>query len=1724
MIVNLLKLARKGWTGLLITALLFTGTPAVMAQETAEATDATRQVKKIALAGSDLSAHGQEIQSILKSRLATEPYEIVEYTGLDLADRNKISAEAIDLLIWSGAETYPVEAIASVTAYLKEGGDLVALGAPPFEKATMQIGGVWRTKEEVDAELKLQQPELFMDYESPEQRTGWTRSTNDPSVAGSLTFTQENGSTVMNYYTSNFTSYDTYLHPMAPSTSEGKAILFQARGSEQTRRLVFEIKEQDNSRWIAATDLTSEWKTYILRPQDFRCWSCSSLNRGFPNDYVHFTQAKSINLGLATSHANLDPGEHRFSIDGIGWVQDPLAGSELSVFEVMDGLTPQWKYFPVGDFSTVRASAHQSFLPQVGSLTPDRMDGSTYPRPLGTGINKQRTSRFIPLLETYDAAGNRSGYLAWMTVNSGMNAQFNRNNPAVQDYNPYSGSVWTVFSVSDPDSYRQPELLEAVAGTVKRMLSDPYLLEGGTDQFAYFAGANQVKLGASVAHFQGAAEDGLEVEWRVTGPDGALVYGQRRSLEEFTLVSGKPGGLYSKSELVWGAPLASGTYKVETKLLRNGVMVDRLEHEMNVWESQPLESRRYVTADQGRFMLDGKPWFAYGINYMPVSGLAQENGQIYEFFFSRPSYDPVHFDEDLKRIKELGFNAVSVFIYYDDLESMNLLDFLVRAEKYGLKVNLAIKNIGAPRGFSASQVKDILTTYRLAENDALFAYDIAWEQEWGMYAPGAAGSFNSYGRVLYDSDWERWVKEQYGSIAAAEEDWGVPIPVKGADRLVTGPSDAQLKSDGPHRRMVAAYRRFADDFTARMHEDVASTLKAMDPHHLVSFRMNLSGDPTAPPERMPYDFKGLATSMDFMGPEAYGRKLGGDILTAGMFTADYSRYAAPGKPVMWTEAGYSVWDRDAQTYYKDNTSFLLKQKSYYEQFSDMLHRSDVNGVAFWWYAGGYRYNENSDYGILNPDGSERPVTQVVRQYAELLKNKAGAPSQPRQQVEMMIDREQFSTGLKSIYEQLKEPYEEAVRNGIDPVLTDEGRATTSADTPLLAVGNTPYNGSNPPKYLNALFKRAQISTGDGSWLDVSDGMRVTLPEGSKVLFRTRIANTGSATWLSPRLHEHVTGSVYLASTAGSDIEAMVPIRVDTAYMEDTQIGETLLADRLTGPTDIALRMTASQRMSFGEVLEFTVEPGEVDVPHVTLTVVSGGSLNGWSGTNTSIQADLTGDVPSLSGTYSSGSPAQIMFVKRFPARFNTGATGDTGTNQSNGILELDLYISDVSKITSSTRIQFSSLQVDRNEFVWEIRKLVPGLKNGWNRLSLPIAKARVNGDSDPGSLKVIRVLAPLATPVSGTQTVMKLANISLSNHASLLPKDPSWLRSVIRRAEQLDPAAYTDAMRETIGRALAQAKQVSGQPGATQSAMDEAAAALEEALFPVRVKEVVLPDGPVVLNSETGAGYTLPVVVRPSDAADPGLRWTSSHPEVVTADSSGTLTAHADGTALITAVSLDGGLQATQQVIVDRTAPDITWEVTASTNGGQSRGVTVTDSVYWSEAIAIRIAVTDSGLGLSQAEAYLDGKAITFTEDIEPLSLPLGVHTLQVTAVDRAGNEASRVLTFGVTMDAEHLADALVYARDRGWITDDGILESLLAKVDRLVKLTGMEKETGIEKESGIEKDKDKDKDKGKGTPPVWQALEQELEAQSGIHIAEEFARLLTEELLPILKGAGPYE
>jgi hypothetical protein len=405
---------------------------------------------------------------------------------------------------------------------------------------------------------------------------------------------------------------------------------------------------------------------------------------------------------------------------------------------------------------------------------------------------------------------------------------------------------------------------------------------------------------------------------------------------------------------------------------------------------------------------------------MPSSGVGLADNDAFEHWLGRGPYDPEVIDRDLHRIRSMGMNAVSIFVYHRSLESQNLLDFLRRCRELGIRVNQSLRP-GTPMDFRWSEMRALIERYRLAQNDTVFAYDLAWEPS----------HFDHRHQKSYAAAWAEWVMKRHGNIEEAEKSWGFPAPREGgtAGGKLDVPPSRQLVEDGPWRQLVRDYRAFLDDLLREKYAGARRLVRSIDPNHPVSFRMQFAGDPTHNSESlMPYDFYGLADAVDIWEPEAYGRIGDWEKVKPGCFTAAYARLCDPRKPVLWAEMGSSVWDRRTLAPSPERLELAAR---YYIDFYRMLRESGADGVFFWWYPGGFRVNEESDYGVINPDGTDRRITEVIRAEGSRFLD-APKPAPPSTWLE--VDRDADARGLFGTYQAVEGDYWKAVEEGKTPGL------------------------------------------------------------------------------------------------------------------------------------------------------------------------------------------------------------------------------------------------------------------------------------------------------------------------------------------------------------------------------------------------------------------------------------------------------------------------------------------------------------------------------------------------------------------------------------------------------------------------------------------------------------------------------------------------------------------
>lgn len=1063
----------------------------------------------------------------------------VALTAEQVANPGLLTTDHFHTLVLPNSAVYPAAGARAFERFLVQGGDVIALGAPAFREPLRRVDGQWVTTQQLQDRRRRQPTDkVLYDFESGQGGDwGYTSGGGSPAqyevVAGGANGTGH----ALHCVIPNFTSWNTLLAPPLPALPGSEPLLttFWARGDSATTALAVEWVERDGSRWIATVPLTTQWQRHALAAEDFRYWQdSSSKGRGGAGDRLHVGNAQELTFGLATTHTRIGGGRKEFWVDEIGVARDPvpeaglLGQLDLTPLEL---LFPQYKFHRVSNAARLQVSDKQTLLPAADLPVPaDLM--SVQPRPQGTGFNKERKWRFVPLLEARDRSGEVCGTPACLLLNRTGRLQ---------------RSCLATFALP-VEACDNPRVLKLVADLARRLRQGSFLFEGGAEFYTYWDG-QEVNLGAHT--FDATATPVPDLKVRLTVNDG-----QREVFRsELPVRDGEASCQWRPGHF------AADTYQVTCELRdRSGEVLDRLSHPLLVW--RPSAQPTFMTIQDGQFMLKGKPWRAHGVNYMPSSGIGIEDGPYFENWLGKQAYDPVVIERDLGRIAAAGLNMVSIFCYYEALGSRNLLDCLERCRRHGLKVNLSLRP-GTPLDFRWEEMKALIEGFRLAENDTVFAYDLAWEPSFG----------NHERQKRWDAEWAQWVVERYGSIANAEADWGVPVPRE--DGKITGPANEQLATEGPHRVMVCAYRRFLNDLLDRKHALANGLVKSVDPHHFTSFRMSIAGDPTVNPAWIGYDFRGLARTVDLMEPEGYGRIGDWERVRPGRFTADYARALAPGRPVMWAEFGWAPYQHEA---WDISPEWQSNVAAFYDRFYRMADESGANGTVAWWYPGGFRYGENSDYGIINPDGSWRPVTETMHRWAPRM-----TATRPRPvDTWLTIDPDASVKGIVGVYEAVKERYFAVTEAGKNPGLRTEGFGLDSATAPRLAVGNVPYRpGLNPHKYLNAALDRVEYRTAAGEWTPVGeDGV---VPAANQPLtLRVTVGNNGEARWLARQgagqVGLQVTGAATARGVLANDAASLATVTI-----------EVTIPGSLAPKAELRLRMQASPDVVFGEVVRLVVK-------------------------------------------------------------------------------------------------------------------------------------------------------------------------------------------------------------------------------------------------------------------------------------------------------------------------------------------------------------------------------------------------------------------------------------------------------------------------------------------------------------------------------------------------------
>ncbi len=581
---------------------------------------------------------------------------------------------------------------------------------------------------------------------------------------------------------------------------------------------------------------------------------------------------------------------------------------------------------------------------------------------------------------------------------------------------------------------------------------------------------------------------------------------------------------------------------------------DRIEQDIKVLSApRAPASDEWVTTKGAYFSYQDRRLFLVGINYWPLNHNGKSPGEYNAHWLEPGAFDPEIIRRDLDRLREVGINAVSIQ-YHGESQAPQLQWFADECRKRGIWIHAFVGHL-QPIYQDLKKAQRLIEGADLKNCPQVFALDVAWEPHLGNYD----------GRCRFDGQWQAWVEEQYGSVQHAEQVIGRPIPRR--EGTITSPSDEEFRTDGEHRALVAAYRRFVDDFMSRRYGEVERLVRRLGCRQLLSARSGYggTGNPWADPY-LPIDLAAGTVHFDFVSPEGYG--LNGDLdqFREASFLTAYARGVSAGKPVAWLEFGCSVGANPQQADQQN-------QARLYRQMFELCERSKAAGCFGWWFPGGWRVDERSDFGVMNPDSTWRPAGEEYRKFAGRV---SGRLSEPTAWSGRGMDRDADARGLSALWNKWRQTYRTEASTGKLQEIRPVGFGKLTTDIPLVSVGGRPFADPAPLQCANAEWGRIEM---EGTELIRSPGSPVTVRVNRDL--RLELINTGPATWVASE--ETKARTVWLCAKRSGAEPQLIAVR-SVAFGQRTWIKWTPDAKG-----DWELRPLLKDVALFGESLDVEVQ-------------------------------------------------------------------------------------------------------------------------------------------------------------------------------------------------------------------------------------------------------------------------------------------------------------------------------------------------------------------------------------------------------------------------------------------------------------------------------------------------------------------------------------------------------
>ncbi len=735
---------------------------------------------------------------------------------------------------------------------------------------------------------------------------------------------------------------------------------------------------------------------------------------------------------------------------------------------------------------------------QLTSAKPVLMQ-SPFLRPTGIGGTSAAQQRWIPLAEAHGAGDVVQGWPASLRIAMSENA-------------PLRAWGWIGWDPDAAHATTQRALLQTAAA---RLHQRQFLLRAGLDRHALETN-EPINIAAQIA-VAPASRGPWRVAAEMENEQGAVA---RRVAE--TLAPDAPVSLVSTT-LFLGA--SARRIDQPTRALLRIALLDSVTGQTLDTIRQPLrlrpESSAARAADDERIGTRGSS-FTLGRRPVSLIGLRYSSRAAAPY---RNALDPAIFDfallrSDLRRFRDASVNTI--VIPYPDLayapQLRILLDELRAYSIWGLIELPAL----SPWNPDWARAAEQLAALQLAPRHRILAISP------GRIAPPRAGEETD----RLNAAWAQWIVEQYGSTEHA------------AARLGTDPqtiSPASLwnrDAEFPPPLRIAA-RRFLDDFIARHYRDCRTLLRESGWTGLFTAPAGTTLDPAAGVYLL--DFVSLdAAALDPDDPDR-----------TAFYTA-YARAVSAGKPVLWLNLSSAMP-------YPPSRDDLHTQAGHLDASLRAVIRAHAAGVVLSAFFGGPLGPDQTDSGLITPDGAWRPGGEVFRSRIQDWRHEQFSIPPWRG---LEVDTVNAPDGLPGLYAHTQ------TSASADPLaeMRPIGWDRFSTETPLVSLAGDPLDAPEPLKFFNA------------QWM-LSPESRTNLNARQPV--QLELLNTGLARW-SPSV-TGVVGAVWISAERSGARPLILPIR-------ETPPGERARAAWIPGDSGTwTLRPFVFPDTPFGEPLHIEIK-------------------------------------------------------------------------------------------------------------------------------------------------------------------------------------------------------------------------------------------------------------------------------------------------------------------------------------------------------------------------------------------------------------------------------------------------------------------------------------------------------------------------------------------------------